>query len=263
MPIFMDRHDGVTMTPEDVAEAHAIDLAIQDKYDVNYHTYFYDPDAGVVFCLVEGPNREAVEAVHREAHDASANTIIEIPDGAALDQLVGALANRRPDGGVIAPATRAILFTDLCGSVAQTQALGDDGHMQVLRSHDRIVRYWLVSHDGREVKHTGDGIMAAFTSVASAVGCAVDIQRSLRDAAVDVSIGISAGEPVTDGNDDLFGAAVQLAARLCGAANTGDILVSVAVRELCIGKPFEFRDNGRLTLKGFPEPTQTYAVTWV
>jgi class 3 adenylate cyclase len=259
----MDRHDGVELTTDDVAEAHALDLAIQAKYDVNYHTYFYDRDAGIVFCLIEGPNREAVEAVHREAHDASANTIIEIPDGAALDQLLGALSNRRPDGGVISPATRAILFTDLCGSVEQTHALGDEGHMTVLREHNRVVRYWLASHDGREVKHTGDGIMAAFTSVAAAVACAVDIQRAAQAMELGVSIGISAGEPVTDDSGDLFGAAVQLAARLCGAADAGGILVSVAVRELCIGKPFEFRDNGRLTLKGFPEPTQTYAVTWV
>ena len=260
--MFMDRHDGVEASTGELADAHALDLAVQAKYDVTYHTYFYDAQAGVVFCLMEGPSKDAVDAVHREAHDASASTIIEIPDGVALDQLLGALTNRRADGGVIAPATRAIVFTDLCGSVAQTNELGDEGHMQVLREHDRIVRHWLVYHDGREVKHTGDGIMAAFTSVAAAVACAVDVQRAVRDAGVDVSIGISAGEPVTDDNDDLFGAAVQLAARLCGAADAGDILVSVAVRELCIGKPFEFRDNGTLDLKGFPQPTQSYAVTW-
>ena len=260
MPIFMDRHDGVDASSEELVDAHAKDLAVQAKYDVNYHTYFYDKDAGVVFCLMEGPSKEAVDAVHREAHDESASTIIEIPDGLALDQILGVLT-KRADGGVISPATRAIVFTDLCDSVAQTSELGDDGHMQILREHNRIVRYWLAPHDGREVKHTGDGIMAAFTSVSSAVSFAIDAQRALKDAGVDVSIGISAGEPVTDDNDDLFGAAVQLAARLCGAADAGDILVSVAVRELCIGKSFEFRDNGRLPLKGFPEPTQTYAVT--
>jgi adenylate cyclase len=60
----------------------------------------------------------------------------------------------------------------------------------------------------------------------------------------------------------LFGAAVQLAARLCAAASSGDIAVSVAVRELCIGKPFRFHDLGELMLKGLPEPTQTYVVAW-
>ena len=77
-----------------------------------------------------------------------------------------------------------------------------------------------------------------------------------------IRIGISAGEPVTDDHDDLFGAAVQLAARLCAVASPGDIAVSVAVRELCIGKPFRFDDRGVLSLKGLPEPVQAYAVSW-
>ena len=120
-----------------------------------------------------------------------------------------------------APAMRAIVFTDLCGSVAQTQQLGDAGHMTLLREHNEIVRAELATHDGREVKHTGDGIMAAFASVASAVAFAVAVQQTLRernenaDTPIHLSIGISAGEPVTDANNDLFGAAVQLAARLC------------------------------------------------
>ena len=110
--------------------------------------------------------------------------------------------------------------------------------------------------------------MASFTSVVSAVACAIDVQREVHrrtedgSPALDVSIGISVGEPVTDQSDDLFGAAVQLAARLCSAASAGAILVSVAVRELCIGKSFDFRDHGTLELKGLPEPTQTYAVEW-
>jgi adenylate cyclase len=96
----------------------------------------------------------------------------------------------------------------------------------------------------------------------------VEVQRRLDERnqkaliPVDVSIGISAGEPVTDDNDDLFGTAVQLAARLCAAASSGDIAVSVAVRELCRGKPFHFEDHGELMLKGLPEPTQTYGVIW-
>ena len=86
-----------------------------------------------------------------------------------------------------------------------------------------------------KVKHTGDGIMAAFTSVV-AVAFAVEVQRELHDfnqeapIPLEVSIGISAGEPVTDDHDDLFGVAVQLAARLCVTASSGDIAVSIAVR---------------------------------
>ncbi len=264
----MDRHDGVDVTPEELAIAHQRDLAVQARYDVQYHTYWFDQDAGTVFCLMEGPSREAVDAVHREAHDVSASVIIELPQGMPLEDLLGTLPTHADDRATITPATRAIVFTDMRGSVAQTHQLGDDGHVAVLREHDRIVRYELAVHHGREIKHTGDGIMAAFTSVVSAVAFAIDVQRGVlarNDGAsipLEVSVGISAGEPVTDDSGDLFGAAVQLAARLCAVGAPGDIIVSLAVRELCIGKPFEFSDNGRHELKGIPEPAQSYAVRW-
>ena len=214
----MDRHDGVDVTPEELAIAHQRDLAVQPRYDVQYHTYWFDPDAGTVFCLMEGPSREAVDAVHREAHDVSASVIIELPQGMPLEDLLGTLPTHADDRATITPTTRAIVFTDIRGSVAQTHQLGDDGHVAVLREHDRIVRYELAVHHGREIKHTGDGIMAAFTSVVSAVAFAIDVQRGVlarNDGAsipLEVSVGISAGEPVTDDSGDLFGAAVQLAA---------------------------------------------------
>ena len=113
----------------------------------------------------------------------------------------------------------------------------------------------------------GDGIMASFRSVSSSVDAAIEMQRALaeRNAAAEteigVRIGISAGEPITDG-DDLFGATVQLAARLCSCAERGGIAVSVAVRELCLGKRHQF-DEGRLVeMKGFPQAVQTFGVTW-
>ena len=79
--------------------------------------------------------------------------------------------------------------------------------------------------------------------------------------ALEVRIGISAGEPVSD-NEDLFGAAVQLAARLCAASEPRGITVSVAVRELCVGKRFAFEERGPMVLKGFSEPTHFYEVDW-
>ena len=110
--------------------------------------------------------------------------------------------------------------------------------------------------------------MASFSSVVSAVTFAISVQRRLHernqkaDTPFHVSIGISAGEPVTDDNDDLFGAAVQLAGRLCAAASDDDIVVSVAVREMCMGKSFSFDDRGEHSLKGLAEPTRIYGVSW-
>jgi class 3 adenylate cyclase len=268
VPIYIDRHDLPGVTPEELADAHIQDLAAQDQYGVRYHTYWFDPGSGSVFCMAEGPNREAVEAVHQGSHGLRASVVIELDPNAPLNALFGQIPQEPPGTAYSAPAMRAILFTDICGSVAQTHLLGDDGHLRLLREHDEIVRSALSAHGGREVKHTGDGIMAAFSSIASAVAASVQMQRALADRnngadpVLDVSIGISAGEPVTDDDGDLFGAAVQLAARLCGHAPPGDIAVSIAVRELCMGKGFRFEDRGPVELKGLPEPTRMYAVTW-
>jgi class 3 adenylate cyclase len=264
----MDRHVSIDLSPEQLAEAHELDLQAQDKYGVRYHTYWFDPDRKSVFCLAEGPNMDAIEAVHRDSHGVTAEAIVEVDPNVPLNALFGPLPAYPPGEAYTAPAMRAIVFTDVCGSVAQTQELGDEGHLALLHDHNEIVRAALVDHDGREVKHTGDGIMASFTSVSAAVSFAIAVQDALRDrnrgapTPLTVSIGISAGEPVTDDHDDLFGAAVQLAARLCDAAQPGDISVSIAVRELCMGKQFRFEDRGAIPLKGLPELIQTYAVIW-
>jgi len=264
----MDRHDAVDASPEELAGAHSLDLEAQGRWGVRYHTYWFDPERQSVFCLADGPSRDAIEAVHREAHGLTADAIIEVDPNLPLNLLFGSLPAHVPGEAYTAAALRAIVFTDVCGSVAQTHELGDEAHLALLRDHNVLVRDGLARHDGREVKHTGDGIMAAFTSVSSAVAFAIEVQAALQERnertsnPLRVSIGISAGEPVTDDSDDLFGAAVQLAARLCDAAPAGDIAVSVAVRELCMGKLFRFEDRGTIALKGFPEPTQAYAVAW-
>jgi len=137
--------------------------------------------------------------------------------------------------------------------------------MAVLRAHDRIVGEALARHGGSEVKHTGDGLMGAFPSVVEAIESAVQIQRQLAEAddrsGLRVRIGMSAGEPVTERND-LFGAVVQLAARLCSRAKPGSVLVSSAVHDLALGKGFAFRKRGRVSLKGFDEPVHIFEVMW-
>ena len=268
MPLFLDRHDLPGLTAEDLAKAHSADARVQDKYGVCYHTYWFDPDTGSVFCLAEGPDRDSLEAVHKEAHGEMASVIVEIDPNVPLNELLGARPSHPVGTAYAASALRAIMFTDVCGSVSQTNALGDEGHMVLLRQHDAIVRAELEAHDGREVKHTGDGIMASFNSVASAVAAGIAMQRVLGDrntnddTSLHVSIGITAGEPITDEREDLFGAAVQLAARLCDAAGAGDIVVSLAVREMCMGKAFQFEERAPIPLKGMPDPTMNFAVAW-
>jgi class 3 adenylate cyclase/pimeloyl-ACP methyl ester carboxylesterase len=155
-----------------------------------------------------------------------------------------------------------ILFTDMEGSTAMTQQLGDDRAQDLVREHNTAVRDALKAHAGREIKHTGDGIMASFASARGAVDCAIAIQRSLAVGdSVRVRIGLNAGEPVAE-EQDLYGTSVQLAARVCAEANGGEILVSNVVRELAAGKGFLFNDRGESALKGFEDPVKLYEVRW-
>jgi hypothetical protein len=83
MPMFMDHHRRVEgLTAEAVADAHRKDEEIQDQYGVKYHRYWFNDKTGEVFCLVEAPDKETAEAVHREAHGLVADEITEVEEGA-------------------------------------------------------------------------------------------------------------------------------------------------------------------------------------
>jgi len=83
MPLFMDVHssvpDGTTAT--DVADAHAADVKVQDRYGVRYLNYWADPEAGKIFCLVDAPDADAARTVHREAHGLVADEIYPVVQG--------------------------------------------------------------------------------------------------------------------------------------------------------------------------------------
>ncbi|MBA2623827.1 MAG: DUF4242 domain-containing protein [Chthoniobacterales bacterium] len=276
MPLYMDIHEIHGATSEDMAKAHAADAETQRKYGVNYRKYWFNETCGKAFCLVEAPNAEAAIRVHREAHGHLADKIIEVAPELAEGFLGGGEVNSA--GAALLPGDadpardpgiRTIMFTDIVGSTALTQSHGDDAAMEFLRVHDTIVREALVASKGREVKHTGDGIMASFVSAAAAVRCATQIQRELalraqegKEHSIKVRIGGAAGEPVEREND-IFGSTVQLASRLCARAEPDQILVSNVVAELCIGKRIMFRNLGEVSFKGFDLPVHVHAVEWL
>jgi class 3 adenylate cyclase len=272
----MDIHEvpgGVSA--EDVAKAHAQDIKIEDKYGVHYHKYWVNEKTGKIFCLCHAPNAEAAIQVHREAHGMVADKVIEIQPELAEGFFGGVEVNEA--GAAIVPGAtnekdpgiRTVLFTDIVGSTTLTQTLGDEAALAMLGVHDTIVRDALSALGGREVKHTGDGIMASFVSAAGAVRCAIQIQRELGKHAqanperpLKVRVGAAAGEPVEQHND-LFGSTVQLACRLCEHAAPEQIVVSNAIAELCVGKGLRFEELGEVVLKGFGRAVRAHAVEWV
>jgi class 3 adenylate cyclase len=219
-----------------------------------------------LFCLAEGPDEESLAKVHQAAHGMIADKVIEV-DPEMIEAMIGEVPRFPTGTPYTASAVRAVLFSDLCASTETTSRLGDDGAMALVRAHDEIARRLVAEHGGRYVKHTGDGMMASFNSVAAAVQAAIAIHRELAsrneqsDEPVRIRIGISAGEPIAEG-DDLFGSTVQLAARLCSWAQPDSIAVSGAVRDLCVGKQLPFSQQHTVHLKGFPERQHVFAVDW-
>ena len=160
-----------------------------------------------------------------------------------------------------------ILFTDVEGSTALTQRLGDARARELLREHERMVREALKSHGGSEVKTMGDGFMASFSSATKALECAIAMQRAFAqhnesaEESIKVRIGLNAGEPIAE-DEDLFGTAVNLAARICAQAEAGQILAPIVVRELAAGKQFMFADLGETELRGFEDLVRLYELRW-
>jgi class 3 adenylate cyclase len=274
VPIYMDIHPDLgDATEEDIKTAHQRDLDVQDDYGVRFLTYWFNSPDGHAFCLVEAPSEDAAVQVHKASHGLVPHKVIEV-ERPTVSQFMGAWEENVPfearvegPGSQIDTGLRAIMFTDLEGSTDVSSQMGDRRVMEKIERHDQIVRDALADSGGREVKHTGDGIMASFTYVSRAAECAIRVQiefgepKESSEPGERVRIGISAGEPV-DQSDDMFGAAVNLASRICGHAGAGQILASRAVRDLSIGKGIEFADQGVIALKGFDEPVRLYEIRY-
>lgn len=269
MPIYMDRHDLKGATAADIAEAHRKDLDIQDQYGVKFLTYWFDQGRGTTFCLIDSPDQESAQSVHRDAHGHMFGEVVEV-SLSAVEAFLGRIQDPAPAPGHAVPSLdgghRTIMFTDIVGSTEMTERLGDQMATELVRAHDSIVRRSLAAHQGREVKHTGDGIMAAFPDATRAVDCAIRIQREFHHYnahakdPIHIRIGMASGAPVEDSND-LFGSTVQLAARLCSTAETDQILVSEAICNE-VANPKRFAAPQTLQLKGFKDAVRAAECVW-
>jgi class 3 adenylate cyclase len=164
--------------------------------------------------------------------------------------------------------TVTILITDLVGSTGLESRIGPGAADELRGEHFSLLRAAIEEAGGREVKNTGDGMVAAFESTSAAVGCAVSIQQrlELRNRSANeqllIKVGISLGD-ATAAEGDYFGMPVIEAARLCDRASGGQILVKETVAHLAAGRAGDaLRPLGALELKGLPEPLATVEVTW-
>jgi class 3 adenylate cyclase len=150
-----------------------------------------------------------------------------------------------------------LLFTDIVESTAQTGALGDARWRARLDRHDDAVRGEIRRFGGHEVNTTGDGFVVTFDGPARAIHCGCAMLDAARGAGVDLRVGVHTGEVERRG-EDVTGAAVNLAARICALAEPGEVLVSSTVADLAEGSGIEFVDRGIRPLKGVDRSWRTF-----
>ncbi len=154
------------------------------------------------------------------------------------------------------------LFTDVVGSTALLDRLGDHIAHAFRRRHFALLRKAIGEHAGTEIKSLGDGLMVTFTDARAAVACAVAMQRAVAVCGdpMTLRIGIDMGEAVRE-QDDFFGRPVIVARRLCDVAQGGQVVVSETVRRLA-GSPsaHAFESLGALALKGLNDPVSATAL---
>jgi class 3 adenylate cyclase len=164
--------------------------------------------------------------------------------------------------------TVTIMFTDVEDSTKLLSTRGFTESHEIMKAYETIIDEQVAEHAGRRIKALGDGFMISFGSTRHGVECALAIQEAFAEYAkqhperkIRIRIGLNTGEVVEEGGD-IFGAAVNVAARVAGKAKGGQILVSEVVRQL-VGPVSEmkFELRGRYKLKGFPDRFRLHLVT--
>ncbi len=230
MPLFMDLHKAsdyeVKPTVEEIKRNHIADLEVQHKYGVKFLQYWINEEAGLVFCLMEAPDKQSCAAVHQEAHGNMPCNVIELRGGDytafANDEIRSNQFDivERADGS-LDTGYRLILVFDFL-SLSENDLFPDDLGLIVRNAGG----HFLSSPINRKI--------VVFMPGMQAIECAINIIEHVQHLSLkanEVRIGISAGEPVTE-KPDIFADAIQVANRLCDIAQNGQIVISLLAKEL-------------------------------
>jgi class 3 adenylate cyclase len=194
--------------------------------------------------------RELPGAGHIYWASGAAQPLLE----AVEEFLTGTVAAGPPDR-VLA----TVLFTDIVDSTATAVRLGDQRWKEQIHRHDAIVGREIARHAGREIRTTGDGVLAIFDGPARAIRCARAIRVAVRELGLEVRAGLHTGEIELHG-DDVAGVAVHIGARVSALARAGEILLSRTVVDLVAGSGLTFVERGSHVLKGVPGEWQVFAL---
>lgn len=163
-------------------------------------------------------------------------------------------------------ARGTFLFTDIVGSTALAESVGDERWARVLRAHNAIVRAAIHLHRGEECAFLGDGFLVLFSAPQDALDCAMAIQEAFSsfgttfpDAPITVRIGLHCGTACREGRD-VFGRTVHLASRVAGAADGGEILLSACAHERLAHSLPDFTGAREVELKGMRDKHTVFSV---
>ncbi len=260
MPIYMDIHHVPGVEAIDLAEAHRKDMLIQEEYQCKCMTYWVDVARGVAFCLIEAPDKTTVEEIHRKSHGLVPNKVIEVKNE-LVESFLGRIND--PEDAAITnnglkvfndPALRIILVTDMIDPVLLRHQLSAEKANRLLNSQYSSIRKKIFTYGGREVQHTGHGLIVSFSSAGDAVACALEIlpDLSAEDRSLTgLKIAITAGEPVAK-SEKLFGDAIQQAKSLCTIAGS-EVAVSSWVKDLLSADFLQKVQNKVMTLSPVDE----------
>ena len=213
MPIYMDRHDLNAVTAKDVAEAHREDLKIQHKYDCKGLTYWFDEKRGTAFCLVEAPNADCVKQMHDNAHGLIPHQIIEVESN-VVNAFLGRIEDPQSDNFldetkhpiIDESAFRIIMYISLKDIVLLKSTIDNDSAIKIINASRDIIQKSLNRYKGREVIKDRNRLIISFTSAASAVMCALEIQNDVKSTVPNnisqgfsVKISLSAGARARSG----------------------------------------------------------------
>lgn len=266
MPLYMDFHKFPHITMEEAKKAHVADERIQKKYGVKYLQFWVNEAAGTLFCLVEGPDKPTCESVHQMAHGHVACAMVEV-DPSYYALIMG--DNIRIDQGVVHDehgsvdlGYRSILVVTLRGKPSAKSKNYE--YLKTPSKARKIVLKEISKFNGRAIKLTGDdSIVCVFNSAVQAVRCAREIQTRLlmrnkkvkgKECPVSFSMGLSAGQPVTE-NNEFIEETIRLAKRLSQLAGESHILLSSLIRELC---EEDLANNGSMTIKSLSANEETF-----
>ncbi|MEN8250777.1 MAG: nickel-binding protein [Bacteroidota bacterium] len=199
MPLYMDIHtvDSDTFSVEDVVKAHMEDLAIQEQFDVIQLKYWVNVEAKTLFCLMEGPNREACNQVHKQSHGNTACNIIEVSDnefnlfmGEGTD--VNDLA--QTNSGELDTGYRTIMLTNIVCFLEQKSSYLEEIHEIIIKNNGVII------------PEPDNQIMVSFIYATDAISCAASIKKILgsKKDAIEFNLAVVSGRPVDEEGDNFF-----------------------------------------------------------